>query len=178
MRKLSYQELLSQRKTAEAALNSIRHPISIVLDNIRSSYNVGSVFRTSDSAFVEEVLLCGFTPAPPRKEVHKTALGADQSVPWIYFANTLEAIEYKKKQGSKIVALELTENAKNYSDLTKDDFPLCLVVGNEISGISNEVLAQCDFAIEIPMYGVKHSLNVSVSAGIAIYNAVRIWKSF
>lgn len=178
MRKLSHQELLNQRQTAEDALKSTRHPISIVLDNIRSSYNVGSVFRSSDSALVEEVLLCGFTPAPPRKEVHKTALGADESVPWKYFANTLEAIEYKKRLGWKIVALELTENAKNYSDLTKEDFPLCIVVGNEISGISNEVLELCDFAIEIPMYGVKHSLNVSVSAGIAIYEAVRIWNSF
>ncbi|MEI6089200.1 MAG: RNA methyltransferase [bacterium] len=178
MRKLTHKELLDQRQTSEDALKSTRHPISIVLDNIRSSYNVGSVFRSSDSALVEEVLLCGFTPAPPRKEVHKTALGADESVPWRYFATTLEAIEYKKKQGSKIVALELTENAKGYSDLSKEDFPLCIVVGNEISGISDEVLALCDFAIEIPMYGVKHSLNVSVSAGIAIYEAVRIWKSF
>lgn len=178
MRKLTHKELLEQRQTPDDALKSTRHPISIVLDNIRSSYNVGSVFRSSDSALVEEVLLCGFTPAPPRKEVHKTALGADESVPWRYFATTLEAIEYKKNQDYKIVALELTENAKDYSDLSKEDFPLCIVVGNEISGISDEVLALCDFAIEIPMYGVKHSLNVSVSAGIAIYEAVRIWKSF
>jgi tRNA G18 (ribose-2'-O)-methylase SpoU len=178
MRKLSHQELLNQRQTPADALESVRHPISIVLDNIRSSYNVGSIFRSSDSALVEEMLLCGFTPAPPRKEVHKTALGAHESVPWKYFSTTIEAIAYKKSQGWKIVALELTANARNYSDLGKNDFPLCIVVGNEISGISDEVLALCDSAIEIPMYGVKHSLNVSVSAGIAIYEAVRIWKSF
>ncbi len=178
MRKLSHQELLNLRLTTEDALNSNRHPICIVLDNIRSSYNVGSVFRSSDSALLSEVLLCGFTPAPPRKEVHKTALGADESVPWRYFPTTVEAIEYKKSQRWKIVALELTQTARNYSDLNKEDFPLCIVVGNEISGISDEVLELCDFAIEIPMYGVKHSLNVSVSAGIAIYEAVRLWKSY
>lgn len=176
MRKLLHHELLDQRLTNEQSLSVKRHPVSMILHNIRSLYNVGSIFRTADSALLNELILCGYTPFPPRKEIEKTALGATESVPWKYFRKTTEAITYNKNLGFKIAALELTTNKRNYFDLNINDFPLCIIAGNEISGIEDDVLELCDFAIEIPMYGVKHSLNVGVAAGIAIYEAIRICR--
>jgi tRNA G18 (ribose-2'-O)-methylase SpoU len=177
MRKLLHSEILAERKTANESLSSERHPVSVMLHNVRSLYNVGSVFRTCDSAMVAELILCGFTPYPPRKEIEKTALGAIESVPWRYEKNIMDAIDYVKTKGIKLVAVELTDSSRQYDSLLAEDYPLCLVLGNELTGIDNEVLYRCDDAIEIPMHGVKHSLNVSVAAGIAIYESVRIWKS-
>jgi 23S rRNA (guanosine2251-2'-O)-methyltransferase len=178
MRKLLHAEILAERKTAEDSIRCVRHPVSVLLHNVRSLYNVGSVFRTCDSAMVSDLILCGFTPYPPRKEIEKTALGAIESVPWRYEKNIFKAIDYIKSCSIKLIAVELTDSSRQYDSLAADEFPLCLVLGNELTGIDNEVLAQCDDAIEIPMHGVKHSLNVSVAAGIAIYESVRIWKSF
>ncbi|HPD34151.1 MAG TPA: RNA methyltransferase, partial [Candidatus Kapabacteria bacterium] len=153
-----------------------RHPVSLMLYNIRSLYNVGSIFRTADSALLESLILCGFTPHPPRDEISKTALGADETVPWYYEKNIFDAIEKEKSKGKIIIAVELTDSSRNYDQLQINDFPLVLILGNEISGIDDSVLERCNSAIEIPMYGMKHSLNVSVAAGIVAYEAVKIWK--
>lgn len=174
-KKLLHSEILSERLTDDEALSSIRHPVSLMLDNIRSNYNVGSIFRTADSALVQELILTGYTPHPPKKEIEKTALGAHKSVPWKYFHNQNEAIIYVKEQKIKLLALELTEKKRNYDSLEKTDFPCCIVLGNELTGIDQNLLDQCDDSIEIPMYGVKHSLNVSVAAGIAVFEAIRKW---
>lgn len=178
MKKLLHADILSERITPEIAQNISRNNVSIMLCDIRSMYNVGSIFRTSDSALLKKVYLCGFTPAPPRAEISKTALGATDTVPWAYYKNAAEAIENIKSNGEKVIALELTDKKRLYTSLEKDDFPCTIVLGNEISGIDDSILKLCDDAIEIPMYGVKHSLNVSVAAGIAIYEAVRISKLF
>lgn len=174
MKKLIHSEILDIRLSNEEVKTVRRHPVSVMLTNVRSLYNVGSIFRTCDSALVNELILCGYTPHPPREEIEKTALGAVDTVPWRYFKTEEEAISYLKEKLIKIIAVEITDNSRSYSQLNLDDYPLCLVLGNEISGISNETLAMCDDAIDIPMYGVKHSLNVSVAAGISIFEAVRI----
>lgn len=176
MRKLLHAELLQQRLSEEEAQCVQRHPIALVLHNIRSLYNVGSMFRTADSALVQQIVLCGYTPAPPRKEIEKTALGAVDTVPWRYERDTTRALAALRDEGYRIMALELTDICRQYDELQPSDYPLCVVVGNEITGVDDEVLAVCDGALQIPMYGVKHSLNVGVAAGIAVFEAVRIWK--
>ncbi|MDR0927864.1 MAG: RNA methyltransferase [Ignavibacteria bacterium] len=173
IRKLTYEELLQRRKTIDEYQATAKHPISIMLNNIRSMYNVGTIFRTCDSAAVSELILTGYTPYPPRIEIEKTALGAVDTVKWQYEKDILTAIAKQKADDKHIVAVELTNTARSYNSLTMSDFPLCLILGNELVGIDDDVLAECDDAIEIPMYGVKHSLNVGVAAGIAIYEAVK-----
>lgn len=177
MRKLSYEEIKEIRKDTGTFNSSERHPVCIMLHNVRSLYNVGSIFRTADSAGIAQIVLCGFTPHPPRKEIEKTALGAVDTIPWRYFKNSIEAVETLRNEGWTIAALEITNKKRNYYDIAKNDFPLCLVAGNELTGIDNEILEQCDLALEIPMYGTKHSLNVSVAVGIAVFEAVRIFNS-
>lgn len=178
MKKLNYFEILSEKPNESELLEFKRHPIKVLLLNIRSLHNVGSLFRTADSALLEELICVGFTPHPPREEISKTALGADKTVPWRYFEKADDAISQIRNEGYKIIALELTDQKKLYTDLRKEDFPMCLILGNELSGIDDYVIDMCDSSIEIPMYGIKHSLNVSVAAGIAIYEAVRIYRSF
>jgi 23S rRNA (guanosine2251-2'-O)-methyltransferase len=182
MRKLTHDEISTNRSTLETIHSVKKLPVYVLLNSIRSSYNVGSIFRTSDGAMIEKLILCGFTPHPPmpdspsgKKDVLKTALGSTQSVKWEYIKNPLEAIKEIKAKGIKICALELTENSKPYYELTKNDFPLCLVVGNEITGVSQEILDLCDYSIEIPQYGIKQSLNVAVAYGIAIFELRRIF---
>lgn len=175
-RKLRHDELLAERLTNEEALLAERHPISLLLHNIRSLYNVGSLFRTADAALAQKLYICGYTPAPPRKEIEKTALGAVDSVPWEYHNNTIDAISALRKQGIRVFALELTSDSRSVYSFEKADFPLCLVLGNEITGVDDEILAVCDGAVDIPMYGVKHSLNVSVAAGIALFEAMAAWR--
>lgn len=173
MRKLTHQELLAQRLTPEQAESVRRFPITIVLDDIRSLYNVGSIFRSADAFRVQQLVLTGFTPTPPRKEISKTALGADETVPWIYVPTAAEAVTTLKDQGAKVLAVELTHNA---SCIMHHEFGImhhALVFGNELTGVKQDVLDLCDGAVMIPMYGVKHSLNVAVAAGIAMYEAVR-----
>ncbi len=180
MYKLTHAELLEQRLTNEQALakgsSNERHPVSLLLHNIRSLYNVGSIFRTADAGLAQKLLLCGYTPHPPRKEIEKTALGAVDSVPWEYYTHTIDAIHALKQQRIRVMALELTSSSRSFASLTKADFPLCLIAGNEITGVEDEILRECDGALQIPMYGVKHSLNVSVATGIALFEAVRLWK--
>ncbi len=175
MRKLPYEELLEQRLKPEELLHTARHPVSVLLTNVRSLYNVGSIFRSADAARIEELILCGFTPHPPRKEIEKTALGAVDTVPHRYYRHEHEALEDLRSQGKRLIAVELTDTARVYDSWSLDLFPCCLILGNELVGVSDEVLRQCDDSIMIPMYGVKHSLNVSVAAGIVMFEAVRQW---
>jgi len=177
MRKLTHDEIKENRFTVDTLKDAERLPIYVLLDNIRSLYNVGSIFRSSDGARIEKLFLCGYTPFPPRKEIEKTALGATSTVPWEYFKDPKEAIAQIKSQGIKLCVLEHTTKSIPYYDLTKENFPLCLVVGNEITGISKDVVSEADLAVDIPMYGVKQSLNVAVAYGIALYEFVRILKT-
>ena len=173
MRKLTHAEIKSQRKEIAELDKHKRNPIYVVCDNIRSIYNVGSIFRTSDGAFIEKLFLTGYTPYPPRKEIDKVALGATLSVPWEYHKNPVELITKLKTKRIKVCVLEITSESNHLWNLKKEDFPLCLALGNEISGVSKEIIDIADTSIEIPMLGMKQSLNVSVSYGIAIYEMVR-----
>ena len=172
MKKIAYLDLINTSPSLDEIKYRRRRPVKVLLDNVRSLYNVGSIFRTSDAAGVEKIFLCGITGRPPRAEIHKAALGAEHSVPWEYFENPAEIIQQLKAMGHRIVILEHTDQPQLY-DKVKYEFPLCLVVGHEITGVSDEVVALADMAIEIPMFGIKQSLNVSVAYGIAIYEIVK-----
>jgi len=174
MKKITYLDLIKNSPSAQEIAQRPRRPVRVVLDNVRSLYNVGSIFRTSDAAGVEKIYLCGITAQPPRAEIHKSALGAENSVPWEYFENAAEIVRDLHQCGFEIVVLEHTDQPQNHFNV-KFNYPLCLVVGHEISGISAEVVALADTAIEIPMFGVKQSLNVAVAYGIAIYEIVKPW---
>lgn len=176
MRKLTHDEIASRRLAKDAVQGAPRIPIIGMLDNIRSMYNVGSIFRTSDGAFIRELYLTGFTPRPPRREIAKTALGATDTVPWSYFADPLEAIAAARASGARICVLEHTTKSVPYHALGKSCFPICLIVGNELTGISPAIVAAADLAIEIPMFGTKQSLNAAVAYGIAVFDLVRIWQ--
>jgi len=177
MRKLTHEELGKKRISLEDAKKVKRHPIFVMCDNIRSIYNIGSIFRTSDAALIEKLYLTGYTPYPPRPEIEKVALGSTNSVTWEYVKNPMEAVKKLKSNGVKIVPLEITQNSRSYTDITKLDFPLCLILGNELTGVSNELIENSDFSIEIPQYGFKHSMNVSVAYGIAVFEMVRVIRS-
>lgn len=182
MRKLTHDQIALKRAKPENISSVKKLPVYVVLNSIRSSYNVGSIFRTSDGAMIEKLYLCGYTPHPPingdhsgNKEVLKTALGATESVKWEYVKDPKEVIKKMKADGIKVCALELTDKSFPYYELKKDIFPICLVVGNEISGVSQEILDMCDYSIEIPQYGIKQSLNVAVAYGIAIFEMRKIF---
>jgi tRNA G18 (ribose-2'-O)-methylase SpoU len=177
MQKLTHHEISQNRRKLEEFSTLERNPLYAMADNIRSLYNVGSIFRSSDGALVQKLFLTGFTPYPPRKEIEKTALGATNTVPWEYHKDPMTAIAQMKQQKIKICVLELTDRSVPYYQLTPDDFPLCLVFGNEITGVSQDVIGQADMAIEIPMYGNKQSLNVAVAYGIVLYDCLRILRS-
>jgi tRNA G18 (ribose-2'-O)-methylase SpoU len=156
-------------------------PLVVVLDNVRSQHNVGAVFRTSDAFLVEKIYLCGITATPPNREIHKAALGATESVEWQYFEKTIDAINELKKKNFSIFALEQTENSISLFEFAGADLQpvpkkIALILGNEVDGISDDVLPLIDGALEIPQFGTKHSLNVSVSAGIAIWELFKILK--
>jgi tRNA G18 (ribose-2'-O)-methylase SpoU len=176
MRKLTHPEIKEKRKQISELKNHERFPIYVLCDNIRSIYNVGSIFRTSDGAFIEKLLLCGYTPYPPRKEIEKVALGSTLSVPWEYHKDAVELVKKLKEKKIKIAVLEITDSGKKYWELTKQDFPLCLVIGNEISGVSKEIIDIADIALEIPMHGFKQSLNVAVSYGIAVFEMAKVFS--
>ncbi|TAE28202.1 MAG: TrmH family RNA methyltransferase [Candidatus Kapaibacterium sp.] len=177
-RKLRHDELLQQRRSLEGIHAETRHPISLLLYNIRSLYNVGSLFRTGDAGFITKLYLCGYTPHPPRKEIEKTALGAVDTVPWEYSPDAKLLIPRLRAEGLNVMALEMTTQSRPVYSLQREDYPLCLVLGNEITGVDDDVLELCSGAVDIPMYGVKHSLNVGVAGGIALFEAVRAWKDF
>ncbi|MFN0158178.1 MAG: RNA methyltransferase [Bacteroidota bacterium] len=176
MRKSTHEEIAVRRIRKEDAATVKRLPIFVLLDNVRSLYNVGSIFRTADGALIEKLLLTGYTPRPPRKEIEKTALGATETVPWEHFEHSQDAIASARGLGAKICVLEQTTESNPYYNIRKSDFPLCLVVGNEITGISPSIVEAADMAIDIPMYGMKQSLNVAVASGIALFELARIFR--
>jgi len=168
MRKLSTLEL--NRISVEEFHQTTKIPLVVVLDNVRSLHNVGSVFRTSDAFLVESIYLCGITATPPNAEIHKTALGAEFSMNWKFFEDTNCAVEELKKMGYTIVAIEQVEGSVALEEMTYDfSKKYAVILGNEVKGVQQEVVDKCDFCIEIPQYGTKHSLNVSVTGGIIIW---------
>jgi 23S rRNA (guanosine2251-2'-O)-methyltransferase len=178
MKRLLHAEIQQSRLSeAEAASAENRFPLIAILDNIRSMYNVGSIFRTSDGARIEALYTVGYTPHPPRKEIEKTALDATRTIPHKHFSTMSEAIAEAKSRGFHIAALELTPNTRSIYDLQEQDFPLALLIGNEITGVSDEALAECEFSLSIPMLGAKHSLNVSVAYGVAMYECLRVFNT-
>jgi len=171
MRKLKNSEL--DRLSVDEYKEIVKTPITVVLDNIRSCNNIGSVFRTSDALLIENVVLCGITATPPNKDIHKTALDAEKSVPWEYFEETEIAVQWLKESGYRVFAVEQVENSISLPDFTPEkDKKLALVFGNEVKGVQQSVIDLCDGAIEIPQYGTKHSFNISVSAGIVLWDLV------
>jgi len=169
MHKLLHSEIAARRLTVDQAVSAVRTPIYGLLENVRSLYNVGSIFRTSDAVLLSKLYLTGFTPYPPRPEISKTALGAVESVPWSYHKKPIEAIEEIKSKGIRFIVLEQTRESMPIWELPGDIFPACIAVGNEIGGITKDVAEVADFAVDIPMKGVKHSLNVAVAYGVAVY---------
>jgi 23S rRNA (guanosine2251-2'-O)-methyltransferase len=171
MRKLKNSEL--DRLSVDEYQDILKTPVTVVLDNIRSCNNIGSVFRTSDALLIEKVILCGITATPPNKDIHKTALDAEKSVPWAYFEETETAVNELKENGYKVFAVEQVENSIMLPDfIPAKDEKVALVFGNEVKGVQQSVINLCDGAIEIPQYGTKHSFNISVSAGIVLWDLV------
>lgn len=179
MRKWSMEEL--NRKTVEEFRQSVKNPLTVVLDNIRSMHNVGSIFRTADAFLVESVCLCGYTPRPPHRDIHKTALGATETVSWTYYSTAVEAVSSLKEGGYLIWAVEQAEGSVSLNKLNGKFFSesgdfrrMAVVFGNEVNGVGEEVLGLCDGCIEIPQSGMKHSLNVSVAAGIVLWELIKL----
>ena len=167
MRKLKITEL--KRLSPEDFKQAEKTPLIVVLDNVRSLHNVGSVFRTSDAFLIEAIYLCGITATPPHAEIHKTALGAEDTVEWQYFKHTIDAVHQLKQNGYHILAVEQAENSIPANKFRMENCRYAVIFGNEVKGIDQTVLDCCDACIEIPQFGVKHSLNVSVAAGIVIW---------
>ncbi|WP_055446849.1 RNA methyltransferase [Lacinutrix mariniflava] len=169
MRKLKNSEL--DRLSVDGFKQANKTPIIVVLDNIRSLNNIGSVFRTSDAFLVEKIYLCGITATPPHKDIHKTALGSTDTVIWEHVENTVELIEKLKAENVKICAIEQAENATMLNDFKAEaDTTYALVFGNEVKGVAQDVVSKSDVVIEIPQFGTKHSLNISVSCGVVVWD--------
>ena len=174
MRKLKNDEL--NRKTIEEFKKADKLPLVIVLNNIRSLNNVGSVFRSSDAFLVEHIYLCGITPKPPHREIQKTALGATESVDWTHFETIDESIQELKNKGYKVLSVEQTENSTSIENLDDiDAFGVGIILGHEVDGVEQSTIEKSDHCIEIPQFGTKHSLNVGVCGGIVMYE---LWKKF
>ena len=168
MRKLSMDEL--GRKSVAEFKQAEKNKIIVVLDNIRSMHNVGSVFRTADAFLIEAICLCGYTPQPPHRDIHKTALGATETVDWLYYDNTKAAIEDLKQRDYKIFAVEQAAGSISLENFDwQPSNKLAVVMGNEVEGVNSDLLPLCDGCIEIPQLGMKHSLNISVAAGIVLW---------
>ncbi len=177
MRKLTHDEIAVRRTQRTNLQATPRLPIYVLVDSVRSLYNVGSIFRTSDGAWIQKLFLCGFTPHPPRKEIEKTALGATESVPWEYRKDPLEVVLELKQRGVTICILEQTTRSIPYTAVSPSQFPVCLIIGNEITGVSHRLVEAADISIEIPMVGTKQSLNVAVAYGIAVFELVHVFRS-
>jgi tRNA G18 (ribose-2'-O)-methylase SpoU len=167
MRKLHITEL--NRKNTEEFQSAGKWPVRIILDNVRSLHNIGSVFRTADAFLCEAIYLCGISATPPNKEIHKSALGAENSVHWEYFASVKDAALKAKSDGYRVVVIEQTDQSKALDQWHDTSEKIALIFGNEVRGVSDEVLEVADEAIEIPQFGTKHSFNISVCAGIVLY---------
>lgn len=168
MPKLKNDEL--NRMSIDEFKNSQKHPFVIVLDNIRSMNNIGSIFRTADAFRVEEMLLCGITACPPHREIQRTALDAAESVSWKYFDNTISAIEYLRKTEYSVYAIEQTTNAIDLQNFIPEKEKIAFIFGNEVNGVDDKLLSIADGSIQIPQFGTKHSFNVAVSAGIVLWD--------
>ncbi|MFQ3213508.1 MAG: 23S rRNA (guanosine2251-2'-O)-methyltransferase [Marivirga sp.] len=175
MRKLANEEL--NRLELEDFKRLRKNPIVVVLDNVRSMNNIGSCFRTSDAFLVEKVILCGITAQPPHREINKTALGATDSVEWQHFENTLEALIALKNDGYTIMSVEQAENSLSLNSfIPRENEKYAFIFGNEVYGVSQEVVDASDNCIEIPQFGTKHSLNISVSIGVVLWHTVQKGK--
>ena len=168
-------ELKAERPTTDEVKFIPRNPFFLLLENIRSVHNVGSIFRTADGFGVKKIFLTGYTAYPPRKDLHKTALGSEKVVPWGYYEEPVIAVEHIKNMGVQLVLLEQTIYSQSLYDVELD-FPLCFVVGNEVAGVSESLTSLCKTHIEIPMSGIKQSLNVAVSVGVIGYEMLRRYK--
>lgn len=175
MRKLKSSEI--PRASFDAVDDLRRHPVAVIVHNVRSIYNVGSIFRTADAACVEHLYLTGYTGTPDHKNLHKTALGAQDTVPWSEHDAALPVIEDLRTDGYTIAALEITDAPTHPSEVAPDAFPLALIVGNEVDGVDASLIAASDLAIEIPQYGAKLSLNVSVAFGVAALGLVERYRT-
>lgn len=172
MQKLSMEQL--GRKSVTDFKAAPKHKMVLVVDNVRSMHNVGSFFRTADSFLLEAIYLCGFTPVPPHRDIQKTALGATETVTWHHAANTVEVVQQLRQNGYTLVALEQVKDSTLLNQLNLPAAqPIALIVGNEVDGVQQAVLELCQVVAEIPQFGSKHSLNVSVAAGIAIWHIVQ-----
>lgn len=172
MRKLSTKEL--GRKTVEEFHLSKKFPIIIVLENIRSAYNVGSVFRTADAFLIEAIYICGYSAKPPHKEIKKTALGAEETVSWKHFKTSAEAIEELKNKNYKVYAVEQAEGSCELQAVSfEPDEKIAVVFGNEVTGVEQSTIHLCDGCIEIPQLGMKHSLNIATAAGVVLWELLR-----
>ena len=168
MKKLKNKDL--QRINIEEFKITKKTPITIILDNVRSALNVGSVFRTSDAFVIENIILCGITATPPNKEIRKAALGATDSVNWKYFKNTTDAAQQLINEGYYVVGIEQTDKSTLLSKFELPEKPIAIILGNEVNGVDQEVINLCNEVIEIPQFGTKHSLNIAVTTGIVIWD--------
>jgi len=169
MRKLENKEL--DRKSVDDFRRAVKFPLILVLDNIRSSHNVGSIFRTADAFLLEGIYLCGITAKPPHREINKTALGATESVDWEYFNETFEAIERLKRDNYELLAVEQTEQSISLQAFSPDiNKKYALIFGHEVKGVDQEVIDACCNSLEIPQIGTKHSLNIAVSVGVVVWD--------
>jgi len=175
MRKLLITEL--NRKNSSEFEQSEKWKVRIVLDNVRSLHNIGSVFRTADAFKVERIDLCGICATPPNREIHKSALGAEETMAWKYFKNTSQALEESKNEGYDIWLVEQTDKSTSLDSISQIPEKLVLVFGNEVSGVSDAALPFAEAAVEIPQFGTKHSFNISVCAGIVLYQMYRLHRT-
>jgi len=170
-RKLTNDEL--GRLDIKQFQNAPKRPLTVVLDQVRSLNNIGSVFRSCDAFRVEELILCGISTPPPHREIHKSALGAEYAVSWRYFKQTTDAVKELKSKGFYLIGIEQTEHSIPLNSLNTLNIPIALIFGHEIHGVSQEVIDLCDTTVEIPQFGTKHSFNVAVSAGIVLWEIVQ-----
>ncbi|NNE71602.1 MAG: TrmH family RNA methyltransferase [Rhodothermales bacterium] len=173
LRKLSTSEIA--RPEPAELVGASRHPIVVVVENVRSAYNVGSILRTADALMVRHVYLTGFTPPGDHRGVHKSALGAQDTVPWSHARDSVAILDALRRDGYCVAAAEITDSPSTAQDLDPGHFPLALVLGNEIEGVSESALERCHLALELPQFGAKHSLNVAVAFGVIGYDLVRRW---
>ena len=171
MKKLKNNEL--GRINIEEFKHAKKTPITIILDNVRSAINVGSIFRTSDAFLIENIILCGITATPPDKEIRKAALGSTDSVKWEFFENTIDAVSKLKAKDYHIIGIEQADKSTMLNNISLPKNPIAIIMGNEVNGVAQEVIDICNELIEIPQFGTKHSLNISVTSGIVIWE---LWK--
>lgn len=175
MQKLRHDEI--DRPSPSEVVRLPKHPIAVVVHNVRSIYNVGSLFRTSDAARIEHLHLTGYTGTPEHNDLHKTALGAQDTVAWSHHATAAEVLQARRTDGFTLAALEITDSPTSIDEVQPEHYPLCLVVGNEVHGVDDAIIQTVDLAFEIPQFGAKQSLNVAVAYGIAIYDLVRRYRT-